>query len=53
MTARFLVVFGVLAAVFIALIVTTSGTAALAAISAVIVVLGVAALIQRPRRDDY
>ena len=53
MTARFLVVFAVLAGVFVALLVTTSVTAALAAISAIVVVLGVAASIERPREKDY
>jgi hypothetical protein len=52
-TARFLVAFAVLAGVFVALLVTTSVTAALAAISAIVVVLGVAASIQRPREKDY
>jgi hypothetical protein len=53
MTARFLVAFAVLAAVFLALLVTTSATAALAAISAVVLVLGVAVAIGRPREKDY
>ncbi len=52
-TARFLVAFAVLAGVFVALLVTTSVTAALAAISAIVVVLGVAASTEWPREKDY
>ena len=52
-TARFLVAFAVLAGVFVALLVTTSVTAALAPISAIVVVLVVAASIERPREKDY
>jgi hypothetical protein len=52
-TARFLVAFAVLAGVFVALLVTTSATAALAAITAILVVLGVAASIERPRENNH
>ena len=52
-TARFLAAFAVLAGVFVALLVTTSVIAALAAISAIVVVLGVAASIEWPREKDY
>ena len=52
-TARFLAAFAVLAGVFVALLVTTSVTAALAALSAIVAGLGVAASIERPRENNH